>query len=95
LNNVSKHARAQHVTINLRCATLSPGEGGARVELRVLDDGCGFDASLVPPERLGLGIMRERAESIGAVLEIESQPEHGTQITAMWEKQPGADHDDE
>ncbi len=90
LNNVSKHARAQHVTINLRCLpTVSEGDGGDErggVELRVLDDGCGFDSSQVPPERLGLGIMRERAESIGATLVIESRVGHGTQITVVWEE---------
>jgi nitrate/nitrite-specific signal transduction histidine kinase len=34
---------------------------------------------------MGLGIMQERAESIGAVLEIASQPEKGTQIKVVWD----------
>jgi|GEM_PF-6173257 len=33
---------------------------------------------------LGLGIMRERAESIGASLHIRSAPEQGTTITLDW-----------
>jgi signal transduction histidine kinase/ligand-binding sensor domain-containing protein len=89
-NNVSKHARAQHVTVNLRCLPpVSEGVGEDEqggVELRVRDDGCGFDASRVPSECLGLGIMRERAETIGATLVVESQVGHGTQISVVWEE---------
>ncbi len=55
-----------------------------RVELVIRDDGNGFDLDRVGPERLGLGIMRERAEAVGAVLDIESQPGHGTQIAVVW-----------
>jgi hypothetical protein len=63
------------------------GEGpGVRAELRVSDDGCGFDAACIPPDRLGLGIIRERAQAIGATLQIESQPGRGTQIVVTWEE---------
>jgi signal transduction histidine kinase len=31
-----------------------------------------------------MGIMRERAESVGAVLEIDSQPGCGTRIKVTW-----------
>jgi len=79
LNNVAKHAAASQATVSLCC---QPGN----VELRVSDDGRGFDPRDVSPERLGLGIMRERAEAIGARLEIESQVGQGTQVTAVWAK---------
>jgi GAF domain-containing protein/HAMP domain-containing protein/anti-sigma regulatory factor (Ser/Thr protein kinase) len=87
LNNVVKHAQATQVAITLRCSPLADevdGKPGQRVELLVSDDGRGFDRSGVPPDRLGLGIIRERAQAIGATVKIESQPGQGTQITAVW-----------
>jgi signal transduction histidine kinase/ligand-binding sensor domain-containing protein len=81
LNNVVKHAQASQVDISLRC-TSTPQE--ARVELCIRDDGLGFDPDTVTQDRLGLGIMHERAESIGAQLQIESQPAHGTRVTVVW-----------
>ena len=52
--------------------------------LAVTDDGIGFDPDDVPPDRLGLGIIRERAEAIGARLSIESSPGEGVSITVEW-----------
>jgi len=40
--------------------------------VRVVDDGCGFDAA--QQQRKGLSAMRERATAIGAQLHISSQP---------------------
>jgi signal transduction histidine kinase len=34
-----------------------------------------------------MGIMRERAESIGAALTIESEIGRGTEITVVWKEQ--------
>src|SRR5690606_12728034 len=59
LNNVAHHSAAEHARVTLLCSD-------AGVTLRVEDDGRGFDVDRVPPERLGLGIMRERAQAIGA-----------------------------
>ena len=55
-----------------------------KVELVISDDGRGFDPDDVPPERMGLGIMRERAEAVGAQLGIVSQTGRGTQVTVVW-----------
>jgi signal transduction histidine kinase len=50
----------------------------------VADNGSGFDPQLLElhPDRtdngIGLQTMRERAESLGAVCEIRSQPGQGT-----------------
>ena len=57
-----------------------------RVVLRVTDDGKGFDQASTRPDSLGLGIMRERAKSIGARLSIESAIGQGTSIEAIWSK---------
>jgi two-component system nitrate/nitrite sensor histidine kinase NarX len=86
LNNVAKHAGATRATVSLRCLP-SPSEEegtGARLELCICDDGSGFDPGGVAPDSLGLGIMRERAEAIGAELAIESSPGEGTQIQISW-----------
>jgi signal transduction histidine kinase len=77
LNNVAKHAGASAATLRLSC---QPGQ----VELQVHDDGLGLDPAKLSPNSLGLGIMRERAEAIGAALTIESQPMAGTEITVSW-----------
>ncbi len=87
LNNVVKHADASEVAVNLRCVLGPDGEDGQLrqvVELQICDDGCGFDPGGVPPERLGLGIIRERAEAIGAELEIETEPGSGTKVEVVW-----------
>ena len=85
LNNVVKHAQASCVRISLRCLPLD-GEGEQRrgVALCVRDNGCGFDPSSVPPDRLGLGIIRERVQAIGATLTIDSEPGLGTQVEVIW-----------
>ena len=89
LNNVVKHADATQIQIDLLCAT-SPASidrhPKKRVELRVCDDGQGFDPNSVSPDRLGLGIIRERAQAIGATPQIESQPGCGTQLVVVWKE---------
>jgi signal transduction histidine kinase/streptogramin lyase len=77
LNNAAKHAEAHHVEMRFQCE-----EGGAT--LSIGDDGQGFDVDNIPPGHLGVGIMQERAASIGAVLEIESEPGQGTQVSVVW-----------
>ena len=83
LTNVAKHADARSVSVRLV-------RGKAAVELRVQDDGAGFDpaagAEAAPGDRgdrhLGLQVMRERAALLGGSLEVESRAGGGTTITA-------------
>ncbi len=77
LNNVAKHANATHVHLRLSCAR-------ERVLLVVEDDGLGFSFDKVGGDHLGLGIMRERADSIGAHLSIETAADEGTRISVVW-----------
>jgi nitrate/nitrite-specific signal transduction histidine kinase len=77
LNNIAKHAGAQHVALHLDA---QPGH----LRLRIQDDGLGFDLGAVPADHLGISIMRERASAIGACLQIESQPGHGTTVELDW-----------
>ena len=78
LNNVAKHAGASQATVRLRCE--------ADVALEISDDGSGFDVDAVPPESLGLGIMRERAKDIGADLSVTSSVEEGTRVHVTWRR---------
>jgi signal transduction histidine kinase len=83
---VVKHARAKQATVHLHYQRREPAQTGLRVVLTVRDDGRGFDPARIPPNHLGLGIMQERARSIGAMMTIESQPGHGTRLTVQWEQ---------
>ena len=79
LNNVAKHARAKVVKI----------EGSVqsdKVEIKVIDDGRGFNVESVPKGKYGLSIMKERAGNIGAKLDIMSEPTNGTTVAIAWEK---------
>ncbi|MCS7038522.1 MAG: GAF domain-containing protein [Caldilineales bacterium] len=86
LNNIVKHAGATQAIIRLRCEWQ---ENGQRLEMTIEDDGCGFDTTAISPHSLGLTIMRERAETIKAVLSIHSQPRTpnhrgGTRVHVSW-----------
>ena len=83
LNNVVKHARASQVDVSLDCLRPAEGHRGEGFTLSIRDDGSGFDPASTSQERLGLAIMRERAQAVGATLEIESQVGQGTQVTVV------------
>jgi signal transduction histidine kinase len=90
LNNVVKHARASQVTVRL-CFTCAEAElpyeqPGKSVLLSISDDGRGFDPASIAAAHLGLGIMKERAQAIGASLIIDSHSGEGTQVTLLWEQ---------
>ncbi len=76
LNNVVKHAKASQAVVTLRV--------GESVRMTVADNGAGFDPSTVTSDHLGLKIMRERAEAIGARLLVYSEPGEGTQVSVIW-----------
>ncbi len=77
LTNVRKHARADHVDVQLSLA-----EGW--LELRVSDNGIGFPATSSQTDDrtsgFGLTSMRERAESIGGQLSVMTGPDRGAAI---------------
>ncbi len=77
LSNVARHAAASNVEVSLEARP-----DGA--ELRIVDDGHGFDASAAaPPGHHGLGNMRARAVELGATLEVDSRPGAGTTVR-LW-----------
>jgi signal transduction histidine kinase len=72
--NVERHADAASVTVRWRC-------DGRTAELVVGDDGRGMDAARGGrTDSYGIVGMRERASSIGATLEIRSEPGEGTTV---------------
>jgi PAS domain S-box-containing protein len=77
LNNVAKHANAQHVEIAIR------RKNGSAL-LTVSDDGVGFDPQSVDGPQAdagwGLLIMRERAEAVGARFTLKAGPNSGVQV---------------
>ncbi len=77
LNNITKHAEASQIDIYI-CSDQE------RVEIRISDNGLGFDPRSIPPGSMGIDIMRERARKIDAALDIKSQPGNGTQTTIRW-----------
>jgi PAS domain S-box-containing protein len=92
LNNVVKHAQANLVTVSLNATPLTPdstGASGYRVKLVIQDDGVGFVSGEIQSDRMGIGIMHERAAAIHATLSLESQLEHGTRVTLIWSNEWG------
>ena len=77
LTNSERHAHASAVEVSLR-------EAGKTVELRIGDNGGGFDfdgIALHPQRGIGLRNMTERMEAIGGSLHITSSPA-GTVVLA-------------
>lgn len=87
LNNVVKHARATEVRVDLHYDVadgVTAIASSKNVRLRISDNGRGFDSDAVSPHHLGLTIIRERAQAIGAVLHLESRSDSGTQVCITW-----------
>jgi PAS domain S-box-containing protein len=78
LTNITRHAEAQHVSIQLRPIA-------SDLELTIQDDGIGFDVTqaiqrAAQGNSVGLLGMQERAMLVGGKLEISSAPHQGTRI---------------
>jgi len=72
LSNARKHAFASKIELSLRFRS-------GLIEMRIKDDGCGFD-----PEKdsdgHGLAVMNERIKSVGGEVFVITQPGWGTEI---------------
>lgn len=77
LSNAFRHAHAAHIEAEMSF-------GHAALHVRIRDDGQGISAAAgdagEPPGHFGLIGMRERAQKIGAHLEIWSKPGAGTEV---------------
>ena len=77
VSNAINHGRAKHVTIELKYDL-------DNVRLRIRDNGCGFrPAERASTGHFGLLDMRERAQSMGSTLELESEPGSGTSVRVV------------
>jgi two-component system nitrate/nitrite sensor histidine kinase NarX len=74
LSNVRKHARASHIWLDVQ------QQPSWRFEVR--DDGVGFtpENDQLDETHVGLRIMSERAQRIGAQLDVISTPGHGSSV---------------
>ena len=81
LSNVRKHAGASHVSVELA--------KGARWQVRVRDNGIGFDPGSDPGQtHVGMKIMHERAARIGAAVAVASSRGAGTTVTLTLPEHP-------
>jgi PAS domain S-box-containing protein len=81
-NNVVTHSGARKISLVLQRA-------GCQVELRIQDDGVGFEPSAFSVadqsgRGLGLASMRERAEVTGARFSVQSERGRGTTVRVSW-----------
>jgi len=79
LTNIRKHSQASRAWVRFE----ADAEGAV---ITVEDDGRGFDPSRIGQdgqEHFGLQTMRERAESVGGVVQISTQPGQGTRLTVQ------------
>ena len=80
LTNALKHARPTHVAVQLTVHE-------DRLVLDVIDDGIGFDISVIGVStvmRQGLRGMKERADLVGGHLDVLSRPGRGTTVRAVF-----------
>ena len=79
LRNAERHAQARRIDIRL-------DDADDKLELRITDDGCGFDVKTVESSKdrgIGLSNMRERVERNGGTFQLVSHPGH-TVLTASF-----------
>jgi signal transduction histidine kinase len=72
--NSVTHARAKNISLEAR-------QDLDGLHVRVIDDGVGFDPYAETPGHFGLAVMRERAESAGGQIFIDSYPGEGSSVT--------------
>jgi two-component system, NarL family, sensor kinase len=77
LRNVDAHAHASHVNIVMT-------KTSETVKLEIIDNGVGFDKEMAVSQRevghIGLQLLRDLAQDMGAVLIVDSTPGSGTTV---------------
>ncbi|MEL4503579.1 ATP-binding protein [Luteococcus sp. H138] len=82
LDNVARHAKATRCDVRLQ-------HQDDRWQVRVIDDGVGFDPSKVRPDRVGLRrSIIERMHDVGGDASVSSALGRGTEITLTWPRTP-------
>ncbi len=81
LNNAARHSGAENITVSLVKKD--------RIELKISDDGCGFNLRSVLAKKnregmMGIANMKERVELSGGVFQMETAIGKGTTVCARW-----------
>ena len=84
LNNAAKHAQATEISVSLKAQ-------GDRLQLKVQDNGLGFDPNGIKRRGFGLSQMADRVSATGGTFKIDSQPGNGTTIISLLPL-PGTDN---
>lgn len=79
LSNISRHAMAKNVTIDL-----GYDDESNYIVMKVLDDGVGIVGEVDQTQHHGLMIMKERAHNLGGILKVSSNQPSGTIITVKF-----------
>jgi len=75
LNNAIRHSQASEVKVQLDL-------GETSIKVVVDDNGKGFDTAILDEQsRMGIRLIKERAEKLGGFLEIISTPDKGTRVS--------------
>jgi signal transduction histidine kinase len=82
LRNIERHAMATRAAVTLRTIDAS------QLQLRIEDDGIGFDAAIPRQGHFGLVGLHEQAHLIGARLAIDTAPGRGTVLTVTLRMTP-------
>jgi signal transduction histidine kinase len=77
MNNIARHANASSLAVDLTGTE-------SDVALRITDDGYGFDDAIASAGGMGMDIMRERADEVGAHLVVSSEQDIGTTVEVTW-----------
>jgi signal transduction histidine kinase len=75
MRNIERHAMASHASLALKTVD------GIQLQLRIEDDGIGFDPAAPRQGHYGIVGLHEQAQLIGAHLRIDSAPGRGTTLT--------------
>jgi two-component system, NarL family, sensor kinase len=81
LSNCVRHAKAGKVAISIR-------RKGGRIQVRIIDDGAGFDLTDDRPRGYGLANMEVRTRKLGGSLHVQSKIGRGTCILAEFSLEP-------
>ena len=77
LVNALKHSDSETIAVRV-------GEDAGMLHVAVVDSGRGFATDQeVGMDHLGMQLMRQRAEGVGGVIELDSRPGEGTRVEAV------------
>jgi signal transduction histidine kinase len=85
LSNARKHAFASKIELSLRFRS-------GLIEMRIRDDGCGFDPEK-DSEGHGLAVMNERVKTVGGEMFVITKAGWGTEICVYIFAEPGRRND--